>query len=64
VDIFSTQLDPATITARSEDHPLGVITLLHAKSTTGETLTFLPYHLWGNRGAAQMVVWINCQHGE
>jgi DUF1680 family protein len=25
----------------------------------GQPLTFIPYHLWANRGESQMTVWVN-----
>jgi DUF1680 family protein len=32
---------------------------IQAKSSDGQSLTFIPYHLWGNRGSSQMMVWVN-----
>ena len=59
VDIFKTKIDPSSLKAQIQDSILGTITTLVGKSTTGESLTFIPYHLWGNRGASQMNVWVN-----
>lgn len=59
VDLFTTILDPASLTPIVEDTALGRITILRGKSADGKTLTFIPYHLWANRGASQMTVWVN-----
>ena len=59
VDIFTTKLNRSSLEAHLEDSALGKITVLHGQSSTGQKLIFIPYHLWGNRGASQMVVWVN-----
>jgi DUF1680 family protein len=59
VDIFSAQLDPTTLAETFVSDLLGGIIKITAKATNGQALTFIPYHLWGNRGASQMVVWAN-----
>lgn len=59
VDIFTARLDPDSLSAAFDEALLGGIVKIQGKSKGGETLTFIPYFLWGNRGAAQMTVWIN-----
>ncbi len=59
VDIFTTTLMPGTLVAQQQESGLGRITVLKAISNSGQPLIFIPYHLWGNRGASQMVVWVN-----
>ncbi len=58
VDIFSVRLEPASLSAEKSDLFGGII-LLRGKSTSGEPLTFIPYHLWANRGDSQITVWVN-----
>lgn len=59
VDIFTAQLDPATLTETFAPEMLGGILKITAQTTEGQDLTFIPYHLWGNRGESQMTVWVN-----
>ena len=58
VDIFSTRLDPHSLQFHADPDLLGGVTLITAQSRTGLPLTFIPYHLWGNRGESQMTVWV------
>jgi DUF1680 family protein len=58
VDIFTVQFDPSSLRAE-EDALFGGINILRAKATSGQTLTFIPYHLWANRGDSQMTVWVS-----
>ncbi|MEE4193979.1 MAG: beta-L-arabinofuranosidase domain-containing protein [Anaerolineae bacterium] len=59
VDLFEVVLDPPTITEKPLPVGLGEGVALEAISTNGKTLTFIPYHLWANRGESQMTVWVN-----
>ena len=59
VDIFITQLDPATLTETFVPDLLGGTLKISGKTKDGAMLTFIPYYLWGNRGESQMTVWIN-----
>lgn len=59
LDIFNIRLRPETITAEYHPEILGGTLELHARSTDGQPVVLIPYHLWGNRGESQMVVWIN-----
>ena len=59
VDIFSARLEPTTLHAEYAADLLGGITLLSGQTTDGASLTFIPYHLWANRGESQMMVWVN-----
>jgi DUF1680 family protein len=59
VDIFAAQLDPSTLAETFDNGPFGGTLKITAKTTDGQQLTFIPYHLWGNRGPSQMTVWVN-----
>ncbi len=59
VDIFTARLDPATLAPVHDPDLLDGIVKLTANTTGGDPLTFIPYFLWGNRGPAQMTVWVN-----
>ncbi len=59
MDIFTVQIDPDSLRERYAPDLLGGATLIEAESTEGSPLTLIPYHLWGNRGASQMTVWVN-----
>jgi DUF1680 family protein len=59
IDLFTTHLDPASLAPVLDQDLLGGIIKLTGKTTTGDSLTFIPYFLWGNRGPSQMTVWVN-----
>ena len=59
VDIFEAKLDPSTLAETFVPDLLGGAMKITAKTTDGKALTFIPYHLWGNRGSSQMNVWVN-----
>jgi hypothetical protein len=59
VDIFSARLDPTNLPAEPAPHLLGGISVLKGTTLDGQPLTFIPYHLWANRGESQMTVWVN-----
>ncbi len=68
VDIFSTKLDLSrepTVTYLPTLLSGTQVITAHAKPcegsepSQGSTLTFIPYHLWANRGESQMTVWVN-----
>jgi uncharacterized protein len=54
VDIFTARLDPSKLRAEYRNNLLGGTMVL-----TDQSLTFIPYHLWANRGESQMTVWVN-----
>ena len=58
VDIFSTVLDIDSIECEASDM-LGGMILIKVVSMEGAPLTFIPYHLWGNRGRSAMCVFIH-----
>lgn len=60
IDIFSVQLDPASLHDEFVPDLLGGIVVIHGKTTDGKPVKFIPYFLWANRGESQMVVWVNC----
>ena len=59
IDIFNTTLDPASLTETFDPNLLGGTVVLTAKTTDAKPIRFIPYHLWGNRGASEMTVWVN-----
>ena len=59
VDIFHAGLDLESLTPVFDASLLEGITKIVGKSRDGKALTFIPYYLWGNRGASQMTVWVN-----
>jgi DUF1680 family protein len=58
VDIFNVQVNLGSLDSHLEQTALGEILVLRGKAATGESLTFIPYFLWGNRGESQMTVWV------
>ena len=59
VDIFNIKVDTTSLQPVFDEALLGGIMKLEGKTANGQHLTFIPYHLWGNRGASTMTVWIN-----
>ena len=59
VDIFNAQLDPDLLTPVDAPDMLSGVVKLTGRTAQGVPLTFIPYALWGNRGPAQMTVWVN-----
>jgi DUF1680 family protein len=59
VDIFTVQLDSASLSDEFAPDLLGDIVIIHGKTADGKPLKFIPYFLWANRGESQMVVWVN-----
>jgi DUF1680 family protein len=57
-DIFTAAVMPGSLRPVFDKHLLGGIVKIQGTSSTGATLTFIPYFLWGNRGPSQMTVWI------
>lgn len=64
VDVFNVELDPDTIKPQFIESLLGGIWTIKAFSTKGELLTFIPYYLWGNRGASSMTVFLRMKEKE
>jgi DUF1680 family protein len=60
-DIFTEQLDPTSLKDEFVPDLLGGCVIIHARTTTGKPLKFIPYFLGANRGASQMTVWVRCQ---
>jgi uncharacterized protein len=61
MDIFTVQLDPASLRDEFIPDLLGGCVIINARTTTGQPLRFIPYFLWANRGESQMTVWVNCK---
>ncbi|MBI5295106.1 MAG: glycoside hydrolase family 127 protein [Chloroflexi bacterium] len=58
-DIFNVKFDPTSLKPIFDASLLGGVMKIEGKSQDGHPLTFIPYHLWGNRGASTMTVWVN-----
>ena len=59
VDITSVRLEASSLTTEPAPDLLGGISILSGQTVEGQSLTFIPYHLWANRGESQMTVWVN-----
>jgi hypothetical protein len=59
VDLFTARLEPATLRAEYDERLWGGVEVLRAESVDHQSLTFIPYQLWANRGESQMTVWVN-----
>jgi DUF1680 family protein len=64
LDIFSSRLDPTSITSQPPGTTyspalLGGTQVITGITPSGKEMVFIPYFLWGNRGESQMTVWIN-----
>ena len=58
LDIFTEQLNPASLRDEFVPDLLGGCVVIHAQTTDGRPLKFIPYFLWANRGGSQMTVWV------
>ena len=58
VDIFAAVVDLPSILTEMDEDLWGGIRVIYATSITGQRLKFIPYHLWGNRGASRMTVFV------
>jgi hypothetical protein len=61
VDIFTADLDPASLHDEFVNDLLGGCVVIHGKTMEGKLLKFIPYFLWANRGESQMVVWVKSE---
>ena len=59
VNIFDARLDASSLEIEFDSKLLGGVVKIRGKTKSGEPLTFIPYHLWGNRGASTMTVYVN-----
>jgi DUF1680 family protein len=59
VDIFNVAIDKSSLASVFDRTSLGGITKIIGQTKADEPLTFVPYHLWGNRGESTMTVWVN-----
>ena len=59
LDIFTVSIDKASLDFVFDRVELSGITKIIGQTKTGQPLTFVPYHLWGNRGESTMTVWVN-----
>ena len=57
-DIINPNLDPASLQPVWDEGLLGGIIKIEARTREGNPLTFIPYHLWANRGESQMNVFV------
>jgi DUF1680 family protein len=59
IDLFSVDLDTGQLNVEQASDLLEGIRKIRGQSKQGDPLTFIPYFLWGNRGASQMTVFFN-----
>jgi hypothetical protein len=59
VDIFTAKVDTTSLKPEYLPDLFGGTMILRGQTIDGKPLTFIPYQLWGNRGASQMTVWVN-----
>ena len=58
LDIFNEVLDTSSLEDLYQPDILGGIRVIKAQTTEFKSLTFIPYHLWGNRGESTMTIWV------
>jgi hypothetical protein len=63
VDIFNAVLNPSTLKASFESDLLGGVRVIVGETMDGEKVRFIPYHLWGDRGASSMTVFVEMSDG-
>jgi DUF1680 family protein len=59
MDIFDLTIETESLESVLDTNLLGGIVKIIGQTNTGRVLTFIPYHLWGNRGESTMTVWVN-----
>jgi DUF1680 family protein len=58
IDIFTSSIDPDSVHAKYIPGLLAGIWVLDGRTTDGFDFRAIPYHLWANRGASTMTVWV------
>lgn len=58
VDIFMQSISPEAVFTTEQSDLFGGIVLLKVQAVSGQSLTLIPYSLWGNRGESKMSVWV------
>ncbi len=58
LDIHEAMVDPESLRAQERPDLLGGTWIIQGSTTSGDPLTAIPYHLWGNRGASEMTVYV------
>lgn len=58
-DIFKARVVPGSLQVEYDARVLDGTWMIKGVSASGKPLTFIPYMLWGNRGAGQMTVFVN-----
>lgn len=58
VDIMQQTLGTRALYATSDSNVLGGVPIIKGSNPPGESLTFVPYALWGNRGNSTMTVFV------
>lgn len=59
VDIFAATIAPDSLQAVPDESLLEGVVKIVGRTQEGKPLVFIPYFLWGNRGASRMTVWVN-----
>jgi DUF1680 family protein len=58
IDIFTSRIDPGSVHAEYNPDLLAGIWVLVGRTASGYEFRAIPYHLWANRGASTMTVWV------
>lgn len=58
VDIFDDAVDTGSLQYEYREDLLGSTGVINGRTTNGKPVRFIPYSLWGNRGASMMTVWV------
>ena len=58
IDIMQQTLGGGSLYATSDSNVLGGVPIIKGRNPPGESLTFVPYALWGNRGNSTMTVFV------
>lgn len=59
IDLQKVVLNPNSLEWEYQPGLLGGIAVIKGVSMSNQALTFIPYHLWGNRGTNAMTVFVN-----
>ncbi|HPS41938.1 MAG TPA: hypothetical protein PK040_04990, partial [Anaerolineaceae bacterium] len=60
-EIFRARIDPRTLHYEYRQGFIGGTGVVEGISTKGEVFRWIPYFLWGNRGASKMTVFFNTE---
>jgi DUF1680 family protein len=58
-NIFGAKFDPSSLLVEFDGQLFGGCNVLKGQTISGESLTFIPYYLWANRGESKMTVYVD-----